>query len=133
MLKAVDRQTYDMILMDVQMPEMDGLEASRQIAKRYPLETRPRIVALTANAMREDQQTCYAAGMDDYLAKPIHTPALQASLARCGQWAQAREANRRAMRASAPPAGEYKADPMNQTNPADQFPSGKTTAASGSR
>ena len=109
-LKALERQTYDVILMDVQMPEMDGLEASRQIVKRYPLETRPRIVALTANAMREDQQTCYAAGMDDYLAKPIHTPALQASLVRCGQWAQAREANRRAQRASAPPAGAYRAD-----------------------
>ena len=87
-LKALERQPYDVILMDVQMPEMDGLEASRRIRQRYKEAARPRIVALTANAMREDQEECRAAGMDDYLSKPINTRALEAALTRCGEWVQ---------------------------------------------
>ncbi len=82
---AVERQPYDVILMDVQMPEMDGLEASREIIKRIPAERRPRIIALTANAMREDQETCLAAGMDDYLSKPVNPRALQAALIRSSE------------------------------------------------
>jgi PAS domain S-box-containing protein len=68
-LKALEKQTYDLILMDVQMPEMDGLEATRLIVARYA--TRPRIVAMTANALREDRELCLEAGMDDYLSKPL--------------------------------------------------------------
>ena len=90
-LKALERQPYDVILMDVQMPEMDGLEASRRIGKLYGDASRPRIVALTANAMKEDQEACLAAGMDDYLSKPINSRALEAALTRCGEWEQQRK------------------------------------------
>ena len=67
-IDAVERQTYDVVLMDVQMPEMDGFEASREINRRWPGERRPRIVAMTANAMQGDRELCAAAGMDDYVA-----------------------------------------------------------------
>jgi CheY-like chemotaxis protein len=80
---AVERQTYDVVLMDVQMPEMDGFEASREINRRWPGERRPRIVAMTANAMQGDRELCEAAGMDDYVAKPIRVEELVAALERC--------------------------------------------------
>ena len=70
-IECVERQTYDVVLMDMQMPEMDGLEASRRIAARWKPGARPRIVAMTANAMQGDREDCLAAGMDDYLPKPI--------------------------------------------------------------
>jgi len=82
-LDAVERQTYDVVLMDVQMPEMDGLEASREISRRWTLDTRPRIIAMTANAMQGDRELCMAAGMDDYVAKPIRVEELVAALERC--------------------------------------------------
>jgi GAF domain-containing protein/CheY-like chemotaxis protein/HAMP domain-containing protein len=70
-IESVERQTYDVVLMDVQMPEMDGLEASRRITGKLEPGRRPRIVAMTANAMQGDREMCLAAGMDDYIAKPI--------------------------------------------------------------
>jgi CheY-like chemotaxis protein len=79
-IESVDRQTYDVILMDVQMPEMDGLEASRRITARWQRDARPRIVAMTANAMDGDREMCLAAGMDDYLTKPIRVDELVAAL-----------------------------------------------------
>jgi CheY-like chemotaxis protein len=87
-LEALQRQRYDVILMDVQMPEMDGLEASRAIHERWPTEQRPRIIAMTANAMQGDREECLAAGMDDYLTKPIQIEVLQEALERIGQWAR---------------------------------------------
>jgi len=81
-LQAVERQPYDVILMDVQMPEMDGLEATRQLHLRYASDTCPRIIAMTANAMQGDRELCLAAGMDDYLSKPIRVDELLAALAR---------------------------------------------------
>jgi signal transduction histidine kinase/DNA-binding response OmpR family regulator/putative methionine-R-sulfoxide reductase with GAF domain len=84
-VEAVERLPYDLVLMDVQMPEMDGLEATRQIrARPTPPERgdRPiRIVAMTANAMQGDREACLAAGMDDYLAKPIRPEELAVVLA----------------------------------------------------
>jgi PAS domain S-box-containing protein len=82
-IDAVERQAYDVILMDVQMPELDGFEASREINRRWPGEHRPRIVAMTANAMQGDRELCAAAGMDDYVAKPIRGEELIAALERC--------------------------------------------------
>jgi CheY-like chemotaxis protein len=80
---ALERQPYDVVLMDVQMPEMDGLEAMRQICARWPVGERPRIIAMTANAMQGDREICLAAGMDDYVSKPIRVEELVQALARC--------------------------------------------------
>ncbi len=79
-LQALDRQDYDLIFMDVQMPEMDGLEATRQIRGQYPPHKQPRIVAMTANAMQGDREECLAAGMNDYISKPIKVAELMKAL-----------------------------------------------------
>ena len=81
-IEAVERQAYDLVLMDVQMPELDGLEASRRIVERWPEGRRPRIVAMTANASQGDREACLAAGMDDYVTKPIRVDALVKALLR---------------------------------------------------
>ncbi|MEA5618091.1 response regulator [Cronbergia sp. UHCC 0137] len=70
-LSALQRQSYDIILMDVQMPEMDGLETTRQIRKFSSSQQQPHIIAMTANAMQGDRDICLNAGMDDYITKPI--------------------------------------------------------------
>jgi CheY-like chemotaxis protein len=82
-LQSLRRQPYDLVLMDVQMPEMDGLDATRAIASEFPPDGRPRVVAMTANAMKEDRDECFAAGMDDFLTKPIQLAELVAALNRC--------------------------------------------------
>ena len=79
-IESVRRQKYDVILMDVQMPEMDGLDAAREICARWQPHERPRIVAMTANAMQGDRDMCLAAGMDDYLTKPIRVERLVEAL-----------------------------------------------------
>jgi CheY-like chemotaxis protein len=77
-VESVKRQPYDVILMDVQMPEMDGLDATRTIRK---LDIRqPYIVAMTANAMQGDREMCLAAGMEFYVTKPIRVPELVSAL-----------------------------------------------------
>jgi PAS domain S-box-containing protein len=82
-LQSLRRQSYDVVLMDVQMPEMDGLEATRAIRREFSSQERPRIVAMTANAMKEDREECFEAGMDDFLAKPIQFAELAAALNKC--------------------------------------------------
>jgi signal transduction histidine kinase/DNA-binding response OmpR family regulator len=79
-LKALELRPYDVVLMDVQMPEMDGFEASRRIRGRW--ESGPHIIAMTANAMQSDREACLAAGMDDYLSKPVVIEELIGSLER---------------------------------------------------
>jgi GAF domain-containing protein/DNA-binding response OmpR family regulator len=80
-IAAVDREPYDLVLMDVQMPELDGLEATRLI-RASRSDHRPWIVAMTANAMADDREACLSAGMDDYLAKPIRIAELADALAK---------------------------------------------------
>ena len=69
-IESLERQPYDVVFMDVQMPEMDGLEATRKI-RTMPAFIQPRIIAMTANAMQGDREMCIEAGMDDYISKPI--------------------------------------------------------------
>jgi signal transduction histidine kinase/DNA-binding response OmpR family regulator/HPt (histidine-containing phosphotransfer) domain-containing protein len=90
-LTALENQRYDVVLMDIQMPEMDGLEASRQIAARWPRDERPYVVAMTANAMAGDRETALAAGMDDYVSKPIHLDELVGALRRSAPQAEGGE------------------------------------------
>jgi CheY-like chemotaxis protein len=79
-VESVQRQPYDVVLMDVQMPELDGLDATRQLCTLLPAGERPRIVAMTANAMQGDREQCLEAGMDDYLTKPIRVERLVEAL-----------------------------------------------------
>ena len=85
-LDALNRQDYDVILMDMQMPEMDGLEATRLIRGHSTGFHQPRIIAMTANVTLEDRQACLNAGMDDYLAKPIRIEDLVAALNKSQQF-----------------------------------------------
>ncbi len=77
-LRVLDSQRFDVVLMDVQMPELDGLETTRRIRHKEAAEGLPRlpIVAMTAHALKGDRERCLEAGMDDYISKPIHTPDL---------------------------------------------------------
>jgi signal transduction histidine kinase/DNA-binding response OmpR family regulator/putative methionine-R-sulfoxide reductase with GAF domain len=83
-LAALERQPYDLVLMDVQMPELDGLEAARRITRELPPARRPRIVAMTASAMQGDREACLEAGMDDYISKPVRAEQLREVLERWG-------------------------------------------------
>ncbi|MEP0747243.1 MULTISPECIES: response regulator [unclassified Coleofasciculus] len=90
-LEALHRQSYDVVLMDVQMPEMDGLTATRRIIGEWLPASRPRIIAMTANAMQGDREECLKAGMDDYLSKPIRTEELIQALSKCQPLSEAEE------------------------------------------
>ncbi|MES2130464.1 MAG: response regulator [Pseudomonadota bacterium] len=79
-LAALERQNYDVVLMDVQMPEMDGLEATRRLRARFGPDALPRVIAMTANAMPGDRETCLAAGMDAYVSKPVELTDISAVL-----------------------------------------------------
>ena len=80
-LSAPDAPVYDAVLMDIQMPEMDGYEATRRLRERYPAERLP-IIAMTAAAFDDDRRRCFEAGMNDYLAKPFESQQLATTLAR---------------------------------------------------
>ena len=79
--QALERQTYDIVLMDVRMPEMDGLEATRIIRQRWP-NRGPNIIAITAHALQDDKEKCLEAGMDDYISKPVKVEELARVLER---------------------------------------------------
>ncbi|MEM7538277.1 MAG: response regulator [Chloroflexota bacterium] len=81
-LEALKRQPYDVILMDIQMPEMDGLTATQQIRIHWPQDQQPKIIALTADAMEQQREQYLVLGMDDFVSKPIRVPALMAALER---------------------------------------------------
>jgi len=84
-LQALERQKYDVILMDVQMPEMDGLAATRKVRELWTGPRRPWIIAMTANAMESDRQMCFKAGMDGYLSKPVRIESLEVELIRSSE------------------------------------------------
>ena len=86
-IAALRRQTYDVVLMDLQMPEMDGLTATKLICEEFESQTRPRIIAMTANAMTGDREKCLTAGMDDYVSKPIRVAELREALVKCVSFA----------------------------------------------
>jgi signal transduction histidine kinase/CheY-like chemotaxis protein/HPt (histidine-containing phosphotransfer) domain-containing protein len=81
-LTSLRRQSYDVVFMDVHMPEMDGLEATQRIRQQWPDGQRPYLIAMTASAMEGDRERCLQAGMDDYISKPIRLPALVEALQR---------------------------------------------------
>jgi PAS domain S-box-containing protein len=81
-LESLERQTYDLVLMDVQMPEMDGLEATRMLRKHLPQNKQPFVIAMTAHTLPGDREQCLAAGMDDYICKPIEVGELTEALKR---------------------------------------------------
>ncbi|MEM9244268.1 MAG: response regulator, partial [Cyanobacteria bacterium P01_F01_bin.153] len=91
-LAALEREAYDVVLMDLEMPTMDGITATQEIQERYPLQERPQIVALTAYAMDGDRDRCLAAGMDDYMTKPIRREMLLEVLYRAEHRANKRKA-----------------------------------------
>ena len=84
-VEAVRSGQFDVVLMDVQMPEMDGLQATREIRRWEAGSSRIPIIALTAHAMADDEHRCLEAGMDGYLAKPIDAAALRKALSRIGE------------------------------------------------
>ncbi len=84
-LEALHRQRYDLVLMDVQMPELDGLEATRRVRAGWEGARQPRIIAMTAGATAGDRDQCVKAGMDDYVSKPVQIHELQAALERSRQ------------------------------------------------
>lgn len=85
-LAALDSAAYDLVFMDMQMPEIDGLQTTRIIRQKWPGVTKPRIVAMTANVLPGDRELCLQAGMDDFLTKPIRLNELHAALQRTVAW-----------------------------------------------
>lgn len=106
-LGSLERQSYDVIFMDVQMPEMDGLEATHTIVQSYPAARRPKIIAMTANAMQGDREKCLEAGMDDYISKPVLVEEVQRVLER---WGTVTATEKREAKSAAP------ADPIIDQN-----------------
>jgi len=81
-IAALERENFGLVLMDVQMPVMDGFMATREIRRRFPSECQPAIIAFTANTLPGDRELCLAAGMDDYLSKPVDPAEMSAKLER---------------------------------------------------
>ena len=111
-INSLRRQSYEVIFMDLQMPQMDGLEASRQICAEWAGQKRPMIVAMTANVTEEDKEACRAAGMDDYLPKPIRVEDLVRALNRCS--------SQKAMLTEQPKSQEHSAVPQTSGAPSGE-------------
>ncbi|HEU5069051.1 MAG TPA: response regulator [Verrucomicrobiae bacterium] len=103
-LKALEQEPFDLLFLDVQMPEMDGLEVARRINEQWPIERRPRIIAMTGNALMGDREKCLNAGMDDYISKPIRIAELQAAIERWGPTKIKRTADTTSFLRRTPPA-----------------------------
>ena len=109
-VEAVKRQRYQVLLMDLQMPQLDGLEATRQIRRELSAARQPQIVAMTAYASHQDRARCLEAGMDDYMSKPVQIDAIAAVLERCALALKQAEAR----------AGEADGDPVAEGNAASE-------------
>jgi CheY-like chemotaxis protein len=118
-VKAATQLPYDLILMDVLMPEMDGLNATREIRAKLPRDQQPRIVAMTANALTGDRERCLAAGMDDYISKPVQLEELAKVLRRQQEYVDptataALRATTRPPASATEAATEYRQDAIDQ-------------------
>jgi PAS domain S-box-containing protein len=105
-LEALERQSYDLVLMDVQMPEMDGVEATCRICEQWPDERRPRIIAMTAHAMEGDRERYLEVGMDDYISKPVRVEELMKALGKCSSNQRISESVNQRSTATGSSAGE---------------------------
>ena len=115
----VSSKGYDVVIMDVQMPVMDGLEAASEIRRRFPdAARRPRIIAMTANAMVGDRERCIESGMDDYVAKPIRIDHLRAALERA---ASGRAGAQPDLKSAPPEQPVFDPDMIIQMLPSDVF------------
>ncbi len=118
-IQSLERLAYDAVLMDVQMPEMDGFEATRVIQQRWAPDARPYIIAMTANAMAGDRERCVEAGMDDYIAKPVRIEELEAALRRAIARARAELAPPAPASSDAAPLGPPSAQKSADADPVD--------------
>jgi len=116
-LTALSRQSYDVILMDVQMPELDGLQTTRRIRSERSAAEQPYIVAMTANALRGDREICLEAGMDDYISKPVYLEELRGAMERAGRSRLAGKAQTSAESVPHPQAAAL-AEPIKNGQPA---------------
>ena len=116
-LAALERQLYDVVLMDVQMPEMDGLEATRHIRRDLPGARQPHVVAMTANAMQGDREKCLAAGMDDYVSKPIRIEALVEALSKSRPLEASQELEGQKDKTHPGPVDESRPEPAEGASP----------------
>ncbi len=120
-LQAMERQPFDLVFLDVQMPGMDGYETARRIRQRWNDPERPRLIAMTANALSGDREKCLESGMDDYISKPVEIADLQKALERSGKIQD--PAGPKAPRTANGPAGEpaqaRRADPAVNPSPID--------------
>ncbi len=89
-IRSLETRRYDLVFMDVQMPEMDGLTATRVIRQRFPGEQGPLVIAMTANVLKGDKEACIEAGMNDYISKPVQLYDIEQAIAR---WFPAMEVN----------------------------------------
>ncbi|HEX6799737.1 MAG TPA: response regulator [Ktedonobacterales bacterium] len=131
-LEALRRQPYDVVLMDVQMPEMDGLEATRTIRRDWPADQRPYIIAMTANVAAQDREIGLAAGMDDYVSKPIRVEELVKALGQVRPLALVAAGSRASEPAHAGAAGAADAeDRLPALTLDDPWPAGATAQPGG--